>query len=232
MAAGALGVGRGAEEESADAKPTPERREGNLAAAGGWHALDRLRRLDGWLRPLGSPRTPPSRVSHGRRPRRGELADSHRFGSRDRRTAVTFLLRFVGRNQMRRPPAAAPAPETRVTSGRPRAGRRGAVGRRDQHVERCVSSTPCRPSASIGAAFSAGLLEGGASAAMSGLVGRNPSEELLPSPLIVIGRSVFSRSVRHGTPSTVVSSCTPPESVSTSGAAPRAPGSRDSRAAR
>ena len=33
--------------------------------------------------------------------------------------------------------------------------------------------------------------------------------------LIVIGRSVFGRSVRHGTPSTVVSSCIPPESVST-----------------
>ncbi len=31
----------------------------------------------------------------------------------------------------------------------------------------------------------------------------------------VIGRSVFSRIVRHGTPSAVVSSCTPPESVST-----------------
>jgi hypothetical protein len=32
----------------------------------------------------------------------------------------------------------------------------------------------------------------------------------------VIGRSVFSRSVRQGTPSAVVSSCRPPESVSTS----------------
>ena len=33
--------------------------------------------------------------------------------------------------------------------------------------------------------------------------------------VIVTGRSVFSRSVKHGTPSAVVSSCTPPESVTT-----------------
>ena len=32
----------------------------------------------------------------------------------------------------------------------------------------------------------------------------------------VIGRSVFGRTVRHGTPKNVVSSCTPPESVMTS----------------
>src|SRR5688572_22055600 len=34
----------------------------------------------------------------------------------------------------------------------------------------------------------------------------------------VTGRSVVSRTVRHGTPSTVVSSCTPPESVITAAA--------------
>ena len=35
-------------------------------------------------------------------------------------------------------------------------------------------------------------------------------------PLVtVIGRSVFSRSVRQGTPRAVLSSCAPPESVST-----------------
>ncbi len=38
--------------------------------------------------------------------------------------------------------------------------------------------------------------------------------------VIVMGRSVFGRTVRQGTPSIVVSSCTPPESVTTS-AAPR-----------
>src|SRR5581483_3202333 len=42
---------------------------------------------------------------------------------------------------------------------------------------------------------------------------------LLPL-VIVTGRSVFGRSVRHGTRSSVVSSCTPPESVITA-AAPR-----------
>ena len=42
-----------------------------------------------------------------------------------------------------------------------------------------------------------------------------PTTVFVPS-VTVIGRSVLSRSVRHGTPSTVVSSWTPPESVSTS----------------
>ncbi len=41
------------------------------------------------------------------------------------------------------------------------------------------------------------------------------SYHLIRSMFDVTGRSVFSRSVRQGTPSTVVSSCTPPESVST-----------------
>src|SRR5438067_2536441 len=41
-----------------------------------------------------------------------------------------------------------------------------------------------------------------------------PARRFVPS-VMVTGRSVFSRSVTHGTPSTVVSSCTPPESVST-----------------
>src|SRR6266568_1727531 len=45
--------------------------------------------------------------------------------------------------------------------------------------------------------------------------GSSPTRRLLPS-VTVTGRSVFSRSVMHGTPSTVVSSWTPPESVSTS----------------
>ena len=60
-----------------------------------------------------------------------------------------------------------------------------------------------------------------------------PADELCWCPrLTVIGRSVFSRSVRHGTPSTVVSSWMPPESVSTSRRRPAAAGSRGSRAAR
>ena len=45
--------------------------------------------------------------------------------------------------------------------------------------------------------------------------GSRPTSRFVPS-VRVIGRSVLSRSVRQGTPSTVVSSCTPPESVSTS----------------
>jgi hypothetical protein len=36
--------------------------------------------------------------------------------------------------------------------------------------------------------------------------------------VIVTGRSVFARSVKHGTPSAVVSSWTPPESVMTANA--------------
>ena len=45
--------------------------------------------------------------------------------------------------------------------------------------------------------------------------GRCRRSKFVPSSH-VIGRSVLSRSVRHGTPSAVVSSCRPPESVSTS----------------
>ena len=44
-----------------------------------------------------------------------------------------------------------------------------------------------------------------------------PTNRLVPRRT-VIGRSVFSRSVKHGTPSTDVSSCNPPESVSTTAA--------------
>src|SRR5262249_25898610 len=44
--------------------------------------------------------------------------------------------------------------------------------------------------------------------------GRAPRRVFVPS-VIVIGRSVESRSVKHGTPSAEVSSCTPPESVNT-----------------
>lgn len=44
-----------------------------------------------------------------------------------------------------------------------------------------------------------------------------PASTLVPS-LMVTGRSVFSRSVTHGTPSAVVLSCTPPESVRTNAA--------------
>jgi hypothetical protein len=47
--------------------------------------------------------------------------------------------------------------------------------------------------------------------------GRVPMTRFVPS-LTVAGRSVLSRSVRHGTPRKVVSSCTPPESVRTSAA--------------
>jgi hypothetical protein len=42
-----------------------------------------------------------------------------------------------------------------------------------------------------------------------------PTRRFVPLAM-VMGRSVLSRSVRHGTRSTVVSSCTPPESVRTS----------------
>src|SRR5207302_10313624 len=44
--------------------------------------------------------------------------------------------------------------------------------------------------------------------------GSVPATMLVPSST-VIGRSVFSRTVMHGTPSAVVSSCRPPLSVST-----------------
>ena len=43
----------------------------------------------------------------------------------------------------------------------------------------------------------------------------SPTRTFVPIS-IVIGRSVFSRTVRHGMPSTVVSSWMPPESVMTS----------------
>ena len=59
----------------------------------------------------------------------------------------------------------------------------------------------------------------------------SPTSWLVPS-VMVMGRSVLSRSVRQGTPSTVVSSWMPPESVSTSRAPPAGRGSRGSRAAR
>lgn len=44
--------------------------------------------------------------------------------------------------------------------------------------------------------------------------GSTPTIRLVPW-VTVIGRSVFSRSVRQGTPSAVLSSWAPPESVST-----------------
>ena len=47
--------------------------------------------------------------------------------------------------------------------------------------------------------------------------GSSPSRTFVPR-VIVIGRSVFSRRVKHGIPRYVVSSCTPPESVITAAA--------------
>ena len=62
--------------------------------------------------------------------------------------------------------------------------------------------------------------------------GRSPSSVLVPIDTVT-GRSVLSRSVRHGTPRKVVSSWMPPESVSTPAASRRAgSGTRGSRAAR
>jgi hypothetical protein len=47
--------------------------------------------------------------------------------------------------------------------------------------------------------------------------GSRPSKVFVPC-VTVTGRSVLSRSVKHGMPSAVVSSCTPPESVTTAAA--------------
>ena len=59
---------------------------------------------------------------------------------------------------------------------------------------------------------------GGRVARRSGIsasrLGSSPSSVFVPC-VTVTGRSVLSRSVKHGTPSTVVSSWTPPESVTT-----------------
>ena len=82
-------------------------------------------------------------------------------------------------------------PPPRRRSARPRARPRGpAPG------PRTSGRRPGRPAAAATAARS------------------TPTRRLVPSSTVT-ARSVFRRSVRHGTPSTVVSSWTPPESVST-----------------
>ena len=64
----------------------------------------------------------------------------------------------------------------------------------------------------------ASWLDGGAAITLSAVLTirseSRPISRFVPS-VRVIGRSVLSLSVRHGTPSTVVSSCTLPESVRT-----------------
>lgn len=73
--------------------------------------------------------------------------------------------------------------------------------------------SPARPSHSGGASPPARL--GASKAPFSIASGSVPTSRLVPI-VIVMGRSVFSRSVKHGIPRTVVSSWTPPESVRTS----------------
>ena len=59
-------------------------------------------------------------------------------------------------------------------------------------------------------------------------LGFNPSTVLVPCSTVT-GRSVLSRSVKQGIPRNVVSSCTPPESVSTAAASASSEKSRSTR---
>lgn len=71
------------------------------------------------------------------------------------------------------------------------------------------------PAFRLAGRLSGRLLEASRKRASAG--GPTPSSLFVPSAT-VIGRSVLALSVKHGTPSAVVSSCTPPESVRTAAA--------------
>ena len=78
-----------------------------------------------------------------------------------------------------------------------------------------VIRRPAWPSQKVGLPGWGGDAASTSRAALTMRSGSRPTSWFVPS-VKVIGRSVLSLSVRQGTPSTVVSSCTPPESVRTS----------------
>ena len=133
------------------------------------------------------------------------VADRRRpiqFTSGDRAQAG-LARRLTGRGQAQ--PMA--GPRRRLSAVRARRDRRRtpAPGR--------SARRPARPTGRARAAGGGSLSTLSAAATIRS--GSRPTSWFVPS-VTVIGRSVLSRRVRHGTPSTVVSSCTPPESVSTS----------------
>ena len=134
------------------------------------------------------------------------------------RAPLAFYLALLARPLREQEPRARPGAVRAagpVAGGHRRRGRTGAAGPQRCASHRLITAAtrhPARPSHSGG---SSGGRGGSSSAARAAAPRSARSTRRLVPWVIVTGRSVLGRTVRHGTPSTVVSSCRPPLSVTT-----------------